>query len=76
MQANFKGFTFVDESSIDEHMASRVKYDYDEMDEDDKKQQDWEDPFDVPDQQRRNDRMSGVVKTGPNEDFNGGQFDI
>jgi serine/threonine protein kinase len=40
MQANFKGFTFVDESSIDEHMRDRTKQEFDEMDEDEKKDQD------------------------------------
>jgi len=78
MQLNFKGFTFVDESSMDEHMRDRVKDEYDDMDEDEKRDQDWEDPFDVP-ESRRNDRMSGVVKTGTNEDssmFNGSHFDM
>jgi protein-serine/threonine kinase len=48
------------------------------MEEDDKRQQGWEDPFDIPDK-RRSDRMSGIVRTGTNEDsnmFNGGQFDM
>ncbi|KAF4633939.1 hypothetical protein G7Y89_g4178 [Cudoniella acicularis] len=72
MQANFKGFTFVDESSLQEHMQGRIKDDYDDMDEDEK----WEDPFD---DKRRSDRMSGIVKTNTNEDssmFNGGHFDM
>jgi serine/threonine protein kinase len=79
MQANFKGFTFVDESSIDEHMQARGIKDEDEsMDEDEKHQDDWEDSNDVPDK-RRSDRMSGIVRTTTNEDsnmFNGGQFDM
>ncbi|EHL01379.1 putative Serine/threonine-protein kinase SCH9 [Glarea lozoyensis 74030] len=80
MQANFKGFTFVDESSLSEHMQARghIKDDYDDMDEDEKKEQDWEEPFEHPDQ-RRSDRMSGVQKTNTNEDssmFNGGHFDL
>lgn len=78
VQANFKGFTFVDESSMEENMRGRVKDDYDDMDEDEKREQDWEDPFDVPNK-RRSDRMSGIVKTGTNEDssmFNGGHFDM
>lgn len=78
MQANFKGFTFVDESSMDEHMAQHsVKRDYDDMDEDEKKDQDWEDPFDVDALKNRNDRMSGVLKS--NEDssmINGEHFDM
>ncbi|KAL3427824.1 hypothetical protein PVAG01_01333 [Phlyctema vagabunda] len=78
MQANFKGFTFVDESSMDENMRGRVKDDFDDMDEDEKRQQDWEDPFDIPSDRRRSSRMSGVVKTN-NEDsnmFNGSHFDM
>lgn len=78
MQANFKGFTFVDESSIDDNMRHRVKDDYDEMDEDEKREQDWEDPFDIQNKDR-GDRMSGIVKTNTNEDhnmFNGGHMDI
>ncbi|TVY86986.1 Serine/threonine-protein kinase [Lachnellula willkommii] len=78
MQANFKGFTFVDESSlperIQEHMQNRgVKEDYD-MDEEEKREHDWEEPF-----ERRSDRMSGIVKTNNGEDssmFNGGHFDM
>ena len=80
MQANFKGFTFVDEGSLDEHMQGigrSVKDEYDEMSEDEKKDQDWEDPFDAPDKRGgRGDRMSGIVKTGTNEDFGGGHFDM
>ncbi len=79
MQANFKGFTFVDESSIDEHMQARGIRDEDEsMDEDEKHQEDWEDSNDIR-AKRRSDRMSGIVRTGTNEDsnmFNGGQFDM
>ncbi|KAB8291096.1 hypothetical protein EYC80_009784 [Monilinia laxa] len=75
MQANFKGFTFVDESSIEENMRDRVKDEYDDrMDQDDKTaEHDWEDPFDIPDKSR-SDRMSGVVRNHPHEDermFNG-----
>ncbi|KAJ8058238.1 hypothetical protein OCU04_012433 [Sclerotinia nivalis] len=77
MQANFKGFTFVDESSIEENMRDRVKDEYDDrMDQDDRTEHDWEDPFDIPDKQR-SDRMSGVVRNHTNEDermFNGDDF--
>jgi protein-serine/threonine kinase len=78
MQANFKGFTFVDESSIDEHMQGRIRDEDESMDEDEKHEDDWEDRNDIPDK-RRSDRMSGIVRTGTNEDsnmFNGGQFDM
>jgi serine/threonine protein kinase SCH9 len=78
MQANFKGFTFVDENSIDEHMQNRARQEMDDMDEDEKRDRDWEDRFDVS-QKRRSDRMSGIVRTGTNEDssmFTGAQFDL
>lgn len=80
MQANFKGFTFVDESSMDEHMRERIRDDYDEMDEDEneKDRHEWDDHFDSSNKDR-NDRMSGIVKTSTNEDssmFNGGHFDM
>lgn len=77
MQANFKGFTFVDESNIDEHFIS---HDLEKMDEDeradDDDDDDWEQPFDV--QGRSEDRMSGIIKTGSNEDgvFNESHFDV
>jgi len=78
MQANFKGFTFVDESSIEENMRDRVKESYDEMDHDTKGPNDWEDPFDIPEKSRA-DRMSGIVRTTTNEDermFNGEHFEV
>ena len=77
MQANFKGFTFVDESNIDEHFTS---HDPEKMDEDEKADDDDDDdceqPFDV--QGRSEDRMSGIIKTGSNEDgvFNESHFDV
>lgn len=73
MQANFKGFTFVDESSIHEHFKAN---DLERMEEDEKEDEDWEQPFDQ--SGRREDRMSGVLKTGVGEDgvFNDAQFDI
>jgi protein-serine/threonine kinase len=67
MQANFKGFTFVDENSIDDHFQDRTKYDIDEMDER------WDDN-DV-----KTNRMSGIVKSHPHEDssmINGEHFDM
>jgi len=73
MQANFKGFTFVDESSIHEHFKAN---DLERMEEDETEDEDWEQPFDQ--SERREDRMSGVLKTGVGEDgvFNDAQFDI
>lgn len=79
MQANFKGFTFVDESSIDDNMRGRVPDDFDEMDEDRKQDYEWDQSFDS-NSKRRSDRMSGVLKTGTGEDsgmFHGGhQMDL
>lgn len=73
MQANFKGFTFVDESSIHENFKAN---DLERMEEDEKEDDDWEQPFN--ESERREDRMSGVLKTGVGEDgvFNDAQFDI
>ena len=78
MQANFKGFTFVDESSMDDHFQDHSKYDYDEMDEDNRRDNDWEDPFDIPGNSI-NSEMTGIVKTHTNEDsnmINGEHFDM
>ncbi|EEA27111.1 cAMP-dependent protein kinase-like, putative [Talaromyces marneffei ATCC 18224] len=59
MQANFKGFTFVNESSMDHHLKDNSA---DRMDEDMKEDESWHR------HQRSVDttdgRMSGVVKTG------------
>ncbi|KFY28718.1 hypothetical protein V493_02801 [Pseudogymnoascus sp. VKM F-4281 (FW-2241)] len=67
MQANFKGFTFVDENSIDDHFQDHTKYDIDEMDEA------WDD------RDAKTNRMSGIVKSHHNEDssmINGEHFDM
>jgi len=65
-----------DESSMEEHMQGRgIKEEYDDMDEDEKADQEWEDPL----SDKRSSRMSGIVKTNTNEDqsmFNGGHFDM
>ena len=69
MQANFKGFTFVDERSIDEQFCTH----------DDEKMGDDEIWEQLPDQHgRRDDRMSGIIKTEENDDyvFNDNSFDI
>ncbi|KAJ9157831.1 Non-specific serine/threonine protein kinase [Pleurostoma richardsiae] len=75
VQANFQGFTFVDESALDEHMKDRYK-DEDEMDVDRNKDNDWEEVEDA-DPQKSN-RMSGIVRTTTNEEhmFAGSQFDM
>lgn len=76
MQANFKGFTFVDENSIDEHMRDRIRTDYDDMDEDERRE---DEESVVTGGRNRDDRMSGIQKTTTNEDqnmFDGGHFDL
>ncbi|OCK85822.1 kinase-like protein [Lepidopterella palustris CBS 459.81] len=72
MQANFAGFTFVDESAMDHHFKSRDN-DLERMDEDDKEDADWEKPF-----ADRGDRMSGIVPGNEHDDsiFNHGNFDV
>ncbi|KAJ8122518.1 hypothetical protein ONZ43_g1309 [Nemania bipapillata] len=76
-QANFKGFTFVDESALDDHMRGR--YD-DEMSENDgqsdtdHRDNDWDDLEDL--DLRKGSRMSGIVKTGHQVDEPFQQFDL
>ncbi|SPQ18312.1 c5c55abb-1447-43e1-a2db-722251b4da56 [Thermothielavioides terrestris] len=67
VQANFQGFTFVDESALDDHMMDRYhgKYEDEEMDDADrKKDDDWDDINDV--DARSPHRMSGIVKGNNN----------
>ncbi|OTB02505.1 hypothetical protein M426DRAFT_62066 [Hypoxylon sp. CI-4A] len=72
-QANFQGFTFVDESSLDDHMRSR--YIDEEMDDVDRRDNDWDDLEDL--DLRKANRMSGIVKTGNNDEpFGESHFDI
>jgi hypothetical protein len=68
MQANFRGFTFVDESSIDDHFSGREGLE--PMDED--LEDPWDDHYRSPyDGSSGNHRMSGVMRTGDDE---GGVF--
>ena len=74
MQANFKGFTFVDESNIDEHFKNNGHMD--KMDEDVREaDDDWEHAFDQ--KSKKGDRMSGIIKTSHADDgvFNQSGFD-
>ncbi|KAI0889405.1 kinase-like domain-containing protein [Annulohypoxylon maeteangense] len=72
-QANFQGFTFVDESSLDDHMRGR--YVDEEMDDADHRDNDWDDLEDL--DLRKANRMSGIVKTGNNDEpFGDSHFDI
>ncbi|OTB15996.1 hypothetical protein K445DRAFT_105610 [Daldinia sp. EC12] len=72
-QANFQGFTFVDESSLDDHMKGR--YVDEDMDDADRRDNDWDDLDDI--DLRKSNRMSGIVKTGTNDEpFGESHFDI
>jgi serine/threonine protein kinase len=80
MQLNFKGFTFVDENSLEENMRGRTQQ-YDEYMDDDEKRDDWHDGHDQTDGSNKNreDRMSGIQRVTTNEDssmFNGEHFDM
>ncbi|KAI1133560.1 serine/threonine-protein kinase sck1 [Nemania abortiva] len=77
-QANFKGFTFVDESALEDHMKGR--YDDEDMSENDgqsdtdHRDNDWDDLEDL--DLRKGNRMSGIVKTGHQTDEPFQQFDL
>lgn len=78
VQANFQGFTFVDDSVLDDHMKERYgRYEDEEMDdeEDRKKDDDWDDIEDL--NPRNSNRMSGIVKTNTNDEqmFGTAHFD-
>lgn len=77
VQANFQGFTFVDESALDDHMRDRPRVDDEEMDDaratDD---DDWDNLDDI--DPRRANRMSGIVGSGAHEEqmIGGTHFDV
>ncbi|ROW16141.1 hypothetical protein VPNG_01786 [Cytospora leucostoma] len=68
VQANFQGFTFVDESALDDHMRDRLTDD--EMDVDRNRDNDWDDVDDV-----KTNQMSGVVRNN-DEMVGGSHFDM
>ncbi|KAF2788475.1 kinase-like protein [Melanomma pulvis-pyrius CBS 109.77] len=70
MQANFAGFTFVDESTMEHQFGHRENNDLDRMDEDDKEDPDWDKPA------GRGDRMSGIVPSHDQDIFNHDNFDV
>ena len=73
MQANFKGFTFVDESTMDEQFKGQ---DLETMDEDMEDDDGW---TQLPSTTNNpGDRMSGIIKTASNDEglFNNDQFDM
>ncbi|KAF1842470.1 Pkinase-domain-containing protein [Cucurbitaria berberidis CBS 394.84] len=72
MQANFAGFTFTDQSTIEQQFAHRQRDDMERMDEDEKDDVDWDKPA------GRGDRMSGVIPSQDHDIFThgGGNFDV
>ncbi|KAI1190526.1 serine/threonine-protein kinase sck1 [Nemania serpens] len=77
-QANFKGFTFVDESALDDHMRGRFideeMSDNDGRSDTDHRDNDWDDLEDL--DLRKGSRMSGIVKTSHLTDEPFQQFDL
>ncbi|KAI1119668.1 serine/threonine-protein kinase sck1 [Nemania sp. NC0429] len=77
-QANFKGFTFVDESALDDHMKGRFideeMSDNDGRSDTDHRDNDWDDLEDL--DFRKGSRMSGIVKTSHLTDEPFQQFDL
>lgn len=77
-QANFKGFTFVDESALDDHMKGRFideeMSDNDGRSDTDHRDNEWDDLEDL--DLRKGSRMSGIVKTSHLTDEPFQQFDL
>mgnify|MGYP002620331989 CR=1 FL=1 len=74
VQANFQGFTYVDESALDDHMADRYHTDEDMGDVDRKNDDDWDDLGDMDSHSPR--RMSGVARSSAaDEHMFGSHFD-
>lgn len=78
VQANFQGFTFVDESALDDHMRDRIRHDDEEMNDaqanhDD---EDWDNLDDI--DPRKANRMSGIIKTSTADEqmVGGSHFDV
>ncbi|KAF5025284.1 hypothetical protein F66182_2617 [Fusarium sp. NRRL 66182] len=77
VQANFQGFTFVDESALDDHMRDRAGLVDEDMDDAHRHRDndDWDNLDDI--DLRKANRMSGIVKTGHDEHMVGGShFDV
>jgi len=74
VQAKFKGFTFVDESLMEQQFGNRDN-ELDRMDEDDQEEDDdWEKVY----SNQKGDRMSGVMSSKHDNDdsiFNNGGFE-
>ncbi|WDK14276.1 hypothetical protein CGRA01v4_05557 [Colletotrichum graminicola] len=73
--ANFQGFTFVDESALDDHMRDKGRYDDEEMRDSHNQDDDWDD---LEDMNQKSNRMSGIVRTATNDEqmIGGGHFDV
>ncbi|KXX76698.1 Serine/threonine-protein kinase SCH9 [Madurella mycetomatis] len=78
VQANFQGFTFVDESALEDHMKDRYgKYEDEDMDDVGRKRDDdWDDLNDL--DSRAANRMSCIVKGNANDEqmFGASNFDM
>jgi serine/threonine protein kinase len=70
MQANFAGFTFTDQSTMEQQFGHKQRDDLERMDEDEKDEVDWDRPA------GRGDRMSGVIPSNDHDIFNHGNFDV
>lgn len=70
MQANFAGFTFTDQSTMEQQFGNKQRDDMERMDEDEKDEVDWDKPA------GRGDRMSGVIPSNDHDIFNHGNFDV
>ncbi|CAH0049657.1 unnamed protein product [Clonostachys solani] len=76
VQANFQGFTFVDESALDDHMRDRIRNDDEDMDDTRGTDDDWDNIDDL--DPRRGNRMSGIIRTNTHDDqmVGGTHFDM
>ncbi|CAM1506970.1 Fc.00g066110.m01.CDS01 [Cosmosporella sp. VM-42] len=82
VQANFQGFTFVDESALDDHMRDRMRMDDEDMDDahgrhsNDDDDDDWDNMNDI--DLRKANRMSGIVKSSGHDEHmvGGSHFDV
>ncbi|KAM5355809.1 hypothetical protein ACJ41O_002455 [Fusarium nematophilum] len=78
VQANFQGFTFVDESALDDHMRDRARMDDEDMDDahGHHDNDDWDNLDDI--DLRKANRMSGIVKTSTHDEHmvGGSHFDV
>jgi len=76
VQANFQGFTFVDESALDDHMRDRHRMDDEDMDDAHDDNDDWDNLDDI--DLRKANRMSGIVRTSTNDEqmVGGTHFDV